>query len=468
MRPLRLEMRGFGAYAGREVLDFAALGQGTLFLVHGPTGAGKTTILDAICFALYGKTSGGERDGRQMRSQHAAEEPTEVVLDFALGDAAYRVRRNPEYDRPGRKTPERAAACLWRLEPDEDGWREGNVLATKATEVDARVAGLIGFDEDQFRQVVMLPQGQFRQLLTANSKDREEILAVLFGADRYAALQDFMKAQADEVDKAARALLSQERTLLEQAGVESAPALGERLTEARAEAVAAASRIEALDTAVEAARRAREAGQAAQGKLDALAEAEAALAGLAAGLPRLEADERRLASARRAARLASEQARLDEAADRAERAATALAKAEKDVAEAEAGVEAAAARLEEAKAAAPQLEAAREEVNQLTKLELELAEAYGALAEAARLRGEAEEAAREAARLAQEQERLAAEVDDGRGAGAGRPAGQARRCPASKPCPRSASGSCGSGASSCSTRASCARRSRRWPARTRS
>ena len=128
MRPLRLEMRGFGAYAGREVLDFAALGQGTLFLVHGPTGAGKTTILDAICFALYGKTSGGERDGRQMRSQHAAEEPTEVVLDFALGDAAYRVRRNPEYDRPGRKTPERAAACLWRLEPDEDGWREGNVL----------------------------------------------------------------------------------------------------------------------------------------------------------------------------------------------------------------------------------------------------------------------------------------------------------------------------------------------------
>ena len=272
------------------------------------------------------------------------------------------------------------------------------------------MAGLIGFDEDQFRQVVMLPQGQFRQLLTANSKDREEILAVLFGADRYAALQDFMKAQADEVDKAARALLSQERMLLEQAGVESAPALGERLTEARAEAVAAASRIEALDTAVEAARRAREAGQAAQGKLDALAEAEAALAGLAAGLPRLEADERRLASARRAARLASEQARLDEAADRAERAATALAKAEKDVAEAEAGVEAAAARLEEAKAAAPQLEAAREEVNQLTKLELELAEAYGALAEAARLRGEAEEAAREAARLAQEQERLAAEV----------------------------------------------------------
>src|SRR4051812_2613515 len=104
MRPLRLEMTGFGAYAGRQVIDFEALGGSALFLIHGPTGAGKTTILDAISFALYGETSGGERDGRQMRSQHAAPETsTEVVLDFAIGPAAYRVRRNPDYERPAKR-----------------------------------------------------------------------------------------------------------------------------------------------------------------------------------------------------------------------------------------------------------------------------------------------------------------------------------------------------------------------------
>ena len=101
MKPLRLSMRAFGPYAGEQNLDFTVLGSATCFLIHGPTGAGKTSILDAICFALYGEASGGERDPKRLRSDHA--EPgtlTEVVFDFNLGAETYRVSRSPEQERP--------------------------------------------------------------------------------------------------------------------------------------------------------------------------------------------------------------------------------------------------------------------------------------------------------------------------------------------------------------------------------
>jgi exonuclease SbcC len=96
MKPLQLELQAFGPFARRQVIDFRQLGGKTFFLIHGPTGSGKTSILDGICFALFGDSSGGERDGRQMRSHHAdADTPTEVSFDFALGDQRYRVRRVP-------------------------------------------------------------------------------------------------------------------------------------------------------------------------------------------------------------------------------------------------------------------------------------------------------------------------------------------------------------------------------------
>ena len=122
MRPLALTMQAFGPFAGREHVDFAMLGENPLFLIHGPTGAGKSSILDAICVALYGDTAGGERRAAQMRSHHAPDDrPTEVVFEFALGAERYRASRSPEQSRPSRRArdgfvtePARAELSRWR------------------------------------------------------------------------------------------------------------------------------------------------------------------------------------------------------------------------------------------------------------------------------------------------------------------------------------------------------------------
>src|SRR5512133_404465 len=123
MRPLQLTMTAFGPFAGSELIDFARFGPSALFLINGPTGAGKTTILDAICFALYGKTTGDEREGHQMRCDHAAPETLcEVVLTFELGERSYRIRRVPEQERPKARgagtTTQAAEAQLWELNQD--------------------------------------------------------------------------------------------------------------------------------------------------------------------------------------------------------------------------------------------------------------------------------------------------------------------------------------------------------------
>ena len=167
MRPVKLVTRAFGPYAKELQLDFNELGSRTLFLIHGPTGAGKTTILDAMCFALYGVCSGDDRDTKRVRSDLADSTlPTEVSFDFRLGGEDYRVYRRPEQPKPKRRgsgaTIARAEAVLWRrtgLRTDRD---EGVVLANQWKSVTDQVERLLGFRSDQFRQVVMLPQGEFR------------------------------------------------------------------------------------------------------------------------------------------------------------------------------------------------------------------------------------------------------------------------------------------------------------------
>lgn len=182
MRPLRIIIRAFGPYADEVDLDFAKLEGQALFLIHGPTGAGKTTILDAICFALFGEAAGTDRKGKDARSHFADPEAvTGVTYDFALGTKHWRVSRTAEHTKPGRVTPLTAQASLELI--GEDGSVE--LRASKVREVDAAVTDLLGFRVDQFRQVVLLPQGEFRRLLTSDSKDREKILEVLFGVELY-------------------------------------------------------------------------------------------------------------------------------------------------------------------------------------------------------------------------------------------------------------------------------------------
>ena len=171
MRPLKLTMSAFGPYAETVVLDFEQLGSSGLYLVTGDTGAGKTTIFDAITFALYGEASGNAREPSMLRSKYAAPKtPTEVELTFLYGGSTYTVKRNPEYQRPKERgegfTKKAADACLTM--PD------GKVI-TKLKDVNTAIRQIVGLDREQFAQVSMIAQGDFLKLLLAGTKERQAI-----------------------------------------------------------------------------------------------------------------------------------------------------------------------------------------------------------------------------------------------------------------------------------------------------
>ena len=231
MHPLSLHMSAFGPFAAQELIDFSRLGDKPLFLINGPTGSGKTTILDAICFALYGKTTGDEREGTQMRSDLAMpDQLTEVTFTFELADKSYRIRRIPEQPRPKARgegfTQQSAEAQLWLL--DASGEPEKVIVSSKVTEATREIEQLLGLNADQFRQVMVLPQGKFRQLLTADSKDREHIFSQLFQTQIYKQLEDELKNRSAEVRREVDALNKQKNALLQNVGLESSEALAEK------------------------------------------------------------------------------------------------------------------------------------------------------------------------------------------------------------------------------------------------
>ncbi len=161
MKPIKLTMSAFGPYAQEQIVDFRELGERSFFLIHGPTGAGKTTILDAICFALYGQPS-GERTSDQVRSQHTKTRlPTEVTFDFELGKEIYRIWRRPEQDIPkasGDGTRSlKSDATLWNRTNCQTNIEEGQAVATTTTRVKKSIEARFGFTRDEFLQVMLLP-----------------------------------------------------------------------------------------------------------------------------------------------------------------------------------------------------------------------------------------------------------------------------------------------------------------------
>ena len=197
MRPLKLSISAFGPYAGLTVIDFGELGEHGLYLITGDTGAGKTTIFDALCFALFGEASGKNRDGSMMRSKYAdPETPTFVELVFSYAGSVYTVRRNPEYERPSKRgsTMTKQAADAQLTYPD------GRVV-TKLKEVSNAVREILGLDAGQFSQIAMIAQGDFMKLITADTKARQEIFRDLFGTGRYRTLQDRLKDAARDLEK---------------------------------------------------------------------------------------------------------------------------------------------------------------------------------------------------------------------------------------------------------------------------
>ena len=187
MRPLKLTLSAFGPYAGETVLDLTKLGRGGLYLVTGDTGAGKTTLFDAITYALYDHSSGGVREGAMLRSKYAdPKTPTFVELEFEVNGKNYTVRRNPEYLRPKARgegtTTEKADAALT--------YGDGRPPVTRAKDVTAAVTEIIGLDYPQFSQIAMIAQGQFTRLLNASTEDRSKIFRKLFHTQPYQQLQD--------------------------------------------------------------------------------------------------------------------------------------------------------------------------------------------------------------------------------------------------------------------------------------
>ena len=196
MRPIKLTMSAFGPYSGEVVVDFASLGSTGLYLVCGDTGAGKTTIFDAVSFALFGSPSGQDRTARSLRSDFAsAATPTFVELEFEHRGQRYTIRRNPEYERPKLRgdglTTQTADAELRMPEA---------APITGTRDVDAAILELIGIDRSQFSQIVMIAQGDFRRLLSAGTKERAAILRKLFGTAPYDEFQKALKRRRDKLE----------------------------------------------------------------------------------------------------------------------------------------------------------------------------------------------------------------------------------------------------------------------------
>ncbi|RRF90902.1 MAG: hypothetical protein DUD33_02135 [Coriobacteriaceae bacterium] len=238
MRPLKLTMSAFGPYADEVTIDFSQLGTSGIYLICGDTGAGKTTIFDAISFALFDRPSGEYRQSRNLRSDFAAPDvKTFVELEFEHNGNRYRVRRNPAYERPKLRgegvTTESPDATL------EDLSHPDKKPVNRPTAVNDRVRELLGIDRNQFSQIVMIAQGDFRRLLAADTKERSEILRKLFGTAPYLSFERALEGRRKKLEEKSRSILENVRGVMGVIAVEG--------DEGRAEALAHAQDSEVPD-----------------------------------------------------------------------------------------------------------------------------------------------------------------------------------------------------------------------------
>ena len=234
MRPVKLTMSAFGPYAGVTEIDFDALGTSGVYLVCGDTGAGKTMIFDALCFALFGETSGdskgGARSTTSLRSDYAEGAiKTFVELEFDYRGKRYRVRRNPDYTRP----KERGEGETKQVAGAEIELADGRVVSG-VRKVNAEVEQLLGIDSEQFKQIVMLAQGEFRKLLTADTDTREAIFRKLFGTEVYVGLQERLADESRRLERDFSKVKTQIATLSGRASFPKDSAVAEAFEEKRA------------------------------------------------------------------------------------------------------------------------------------------------------------------------------------------------------------------------------------------
>ncbi len=305
MRPLKLVMRAFGPYAEEQTIDFSLLGEHNFFLIHGPTGAGKSSILDAICFALYGSASGDLRDSRSLRSDYApASRRTEVEFTFHNGGATYCVLRSPEQEitrqrgSGTRKLP--SAAVLRRLNADGT---ELQLLAERTDEVTRAIIRIMGFKAEQFRQIVLLPQGEFRRFLIADSRDRKAILETVFKTQLYRAVEELLYARCKDIKTAYESCKKEREMLLQTCALESEADFRAKIAALEAEAAQCDAEAARQTLTLDLCRAQIAQAQSVADAFSELGDAQAKHARLSQLLPQMQEGERSLAAAEQAALL---------------------------------------------------------------------------------------------------------------------------------------------------------------------
>jgi exonuclease SbcC len=373
MKLLHLTVQAFGPFAGRETVDFTALGEHPLFLINGPTGAGKTTLLDGICFALYGKLTGDEREPRKMRCQQAPEDClTEVELLFALGERRYRIRRIPEQERAKQRgegtTVVSHSAELYACDSAQSENGETLLAGRRLQEVNAQIEALTGLDVKQFRQVMVLPQGQFRDLLLAPSSEREAIFSQLFQTQLYKHLERELVDRAGTLRKERSELLQRITGALQTLDVESAAALNTSLLSAQEDANTLGEQFANAAQKTEVARRAYTDAQQLAALQQELDEANRALQQLDEQKEIIASQSARYAAAQAAQKMTAHFERWQAAAEELSTAQTLLSQTGEDLVAAEQQQREASGAFADARELEPELETLRAEQHRLEGL----------------------------------------------------------------------------------------------------
>lgn len=354
MKPIRLAFQAFGSYRRETVIDFTELGSRKLFLIDGETGSGKSTIFDAMCYALYAVPSGKDKEQASevaniVRCLDAAPEvKTWVKYTFSLREETYRVERYLRYDKAQDKYVN-SKALLCRLERDGSELK----LAEKTKQVTERVEDLLHLSIEQFRQVILIPQGAFRNMLLAPPGERQKLMRELFGTQRQEQIALRLKERSSELRKQEADIRKQNDTFLEQAEVRDLAELEARLAERQEQQQALAARARAQAQSVSDSQKALTRGRELTEKFQAAAMAQAAWQEVEAKRPEADRQKERLAAAQRAAQLQPEAEQAGRAGQQARQAAEALRKAEAELSEAIRAEQLAQQRLRAAEEEAP-------------------------------------------------------------------------------------------------------------------
>lgn len=331
MKPRSLHLQQFGPYTD-HIVDFEPFLAEGLFLIHGDTGSGKSTLLDALSFALFGKGLGSREGEEHLRNKTAAPDSiSAVTLEFTLGDARYRVRRTMAHERPSRRggglTKQPAEALIECAEGDPSF-----VSVTQPAKVTEAVERLLKLQREQFSRIIVLPQGEFRELLLATAKDRERLLEQIFGSELYKSIERALHDMDKRAEQAVLALGERSASLMASAGAADRDALAAMKSSAETELAVARETLGALSSSLSAQLDALEEARNAHGRNARRAALSSALATLTTRGAEVESLRREVDAAARAERSLGAMAAVERATSALEASQRAVFSCESEIA----------------------------------------------------------------------------------------------------------------------------------------